>query len=102
MTAKGGVISFRVDEKELACIREKAKALPRKANGRFASSGDVVHRLLSEALQQVPGHDGVTLEDVIRAIAPDWSGKLPAVPTPVKASFPEGKTPVDLYLERQR
>jgi len=102
MTAKGGVISFRVDASEMASIRERAKRMPRKEDGGLASAGDVAHRILREALLQGRGDEGGTLEDVIRALAPDWTGNKPAVPTPVKVSFPEGGSPVDRYLERQR
>ena len=99
MTAKGGVISFRVDASEMAGIREKAKRMPRKGDGRLPSSGDVAHRILREALQARV--EEVSLEDVIKALAPDWSGNLPEAPTPVHLALPDGRSPAEQFLERQ-
>jgi hypothetical protein len=102
MAGKGGIISFRVDANELACIRERARKMPRKPSGRLASPGDVVHRILREALQQAASIQGPTLEDVIKALDPSWSGHKPGMPHPVKAGHPDGKTPVEFYLESRR
>jgi hypothetical protein len=49
-----------------------------------------------------PTQDGPTLEDVIKALDPSWSGRKPELPHPIQAVLPEGKTPVEFHLERRR
>jgi hypothetical protein len=101
MSSKGGVISFRVGEEELSELRRRAKHLPRKANGRQASSNEVAHLLVREGLHRTPSSQGMDLAEVVRAMGATLPARKPSVPVPVKVALPDGETPAAFLLKHR-